>query len=81
MAFPDSTVEAEWRIAGGECECILTTHGHPFRCGKELVWGNRGKESKGSWEVNYLDGDTNNNSIANCAILCRPCHSTNLPTS
>ena len=81
MAFPESVVESEWRVAVGECECKITTHGHPFRCGKELVWKNRGKVDKGGWEAHHLDGDTNNNAIANCAIFCWACHNASHPIS
>ena len=64
MAFPNDVVEAVWGIVKGECE----------NCGKAIVWENRGREGRGAWEAHYADNNSNNNSHANCKILCWDCH-------
>ena len=64
MAFPDSVVEDCWRIAYGNCE----------RCRKDLAWDNRGMMGEGAWEAHHTDGNTDNNALTNCKILCWPCH-------
>lgn len=74
MAFPDYVVEAAWRRAGGRCECERVTHDHGRRrCGKQLVWGNRGREGRGAWEAHHrVAGDPE--TLSNCEILCWSCH-------
>lgn len=64
MAFPDSVVEAVWQIVNGKCE----------KCGKQLVWDNRGREDRGAWEAHHIDGNPNNNTHSNCRILYWDCH-------
>ena len=44
------------------------------RCGEMLVWDNRGRVGTGCWEAHHIDGDSNNDSLTNCKILCWPCH-------
>ncbi len=79
MDFPDGTVESCWTIlwtmVGGVCECRKTTHGHNYQCAKQLVWENRGRTGQGAWEAHHIDGDPNNDYIANCQIICWDCHS------
>jgi hypothetical protein len=74
MAFSDSILEQAWKRAGGKCECKRWTHIHNvMRCGKELVFTNRGKEGQGRWEARRFDktaGDT----LSNCEILCADCY-------
>ncbi len=73
MYSSDSVLEA-WKRAGGKCECKRWTHSHNVaRCGKELVWENRGKAGDGRWEArrsNNPGTDTPNN----YEILCSECY-------
>ncbi|MCK4395289.1 MAG: hypothetical protein KAW56_14310 [Candidatus Marinimicrobia bacterium] len=39
-------------------------------CGKILTKGNFGKGTKGAWEAHHIDGDPDNNNLANYACLC-----------
>ncbi len=68
MAFPDRTVEVEWQVVNGKCE----------KCGKALVWENRGRTGPGAWEAHHKDGNPDYNSILNIQILCWPCHESTL---
>jgi hypothetical protein len=43
------------------------------RCGKDLVWGNRGKEGQGRWEARRIDRPGTDTS-ANYEILCVDCN-------
>lgn len=66
MAFSSSVLETAWKKASGQCE----------RCGKQLVWDNRGREGRGRWEAHHktsvaADGS---DSLSNCEILCFDCH-------
>lgn len=75
MAFPESVVKEAWKRARGECECERDQHSHRGkRCGKQLVWENRGKDgARGCWEAHHKvagGGDT----LSNCEILCCDCH-------
>ena len=74
MAFPENVVEQAWKRAGGKCECKRWPHKHnPVRCGKELVYANRGREGQGRWETHHVSpkfGDT----LYNCEILCADCY-------
>ena len=76
MAFSHATVLQAWTRADGACECRRRTHGHPYvRCGKELVWANRGRSSgRGAWEAHHSSA-TGGDGLANCQILCWDCHS------
>lgn len=74
MAFFDEVVAQAWKRAGGRCECRRTTHNHPYvRCNKELVWENRGRESRGAWEAHHISS-TGDDTLSNCEILCWDCH-------
>lgn len=64
MSFSPDTVNKAWDRAKGKCE----------RCSKTLVKTNRGREGEGAWETHHRDGDSNNNNLSNCEILCWSCH-------
>lgn len=74
MAFTEETVKKAWNRADGKCECNRASHEHSGRCSDLLVWGNRGREGLGAWEAHHKDGNSNNDSLANCEILCWECH-------
>ena len=73
MPFSDDTVEAAWERSGEQCECRNTSHFHGVRCGKELDWGDRGRDDEDSWEAHHID-DPDDDSLSNCHILCWECH-------
>jgi len=78
MAFSDETVLQAWRRAGGRCECRRISHNHPnIRCGKTLVWENRGREGWGAWEAHHINSNGEDD-LSNCEILCWDCHSRTL---
>jgi hypothetical protein len=74
MALSEKVIEQAWKRAGGKCECKRWSHKHSIvRCGKELVFSNKGKAGQGRWEVRQIDklaGET----VANCEILCADCY-------
>ena len=74
MSFPESVVRQAWNSAGGRCECTRENHGHYGRCGKQLVWENRGRETgRGDWEAHHrVAGGPD--VASNCEILCWDCH-------
>jgi hypothetical protein len=81
MAFSDGVVWACWKRAGGQyppqssnCECQRVTHDHnSYRCNKQLVWENRGREGRGAWEAHSISGK-HLDSMSDCLILCWNCH-------
>lgn len=74
MTFSDETVKSVFDIVGGECECRRESHNHPeIRCGKKLVWENRGREGHGAWEAHHINAN-GGDGCANCEILCWDCH-------
>lgn len=78
MAFSEETVLQAWRRAGGRCECRRTSHNHlNIRCGKTLVWENRGREGWGAWEAHHINSNGGDD-LSNCEILCWDCHSRTL---
>jgi len=70
--FARETVMRAWMRAEARCECKRMMHGHSGRCTKALVWGNRGREARGAWEVNNRD-NRSDTSLSNCEILCWNC--------
>jgi len=78
MAFSKTTVDAAWKRADGKCECRRSTHNHPYtRCGKTLVYENRGKDgARGAWEAHHKTAVSSGGSdaLSNCEILCVDCH-------
>lgn len=62
MSFPSYIIEQAWQRAGGRCE----------ECKKKLVWSNRGRNGRGSWEPHHIWPQANGggNSLANCSVLC-----------
>ena len=77
MAFPESIVKKAWDRAGGKCECLRKTCGHPGRCNKQLVWDNCGKEGRrGAWEAHHRTAVASggDDTLSNCEILCIECH-------
>jgi len=80
--FPEDVVKRAWTRAGGCCECRRATHRHPYvRCGKELVWENRGRETgRGAWETHHIVSQEagGESTYSNCEILCWDCHSRTL---
>lgn len=82
MAFSEETVKQAWERSCGKCECRRASHEHHYkRCGKDLVFANRGRNSgRGDWEAHHITnvqsgGDDN---LSNCEILCWDCHSKTL---
>ncbi len=73
MAFPQSVIDAAWKRSGGRCECGRASHGHGKTCGKQLVYGNRGREGRGKWEGHHKWAD-GPDTLSNCEILCWDCH-------
>ena len=67
MSFSSSVLETAWKKAGGKCE----------RCGKQLVWDNRGRDGQGRWEAHHKTSVAAGGSdgLSNCEILCFECHS------
>ena len=79
MAFSNITVETCFNNAGGKCECTRSSPNHPWvKCGTRLVWENRNRSGKGAWETHHKDGNTDNDYLSNCEILCWDCHSRTL---
>ncbi len=64
MAFSLQTVQSAWNRAGGKCE----------RCGKQLVWENRGRSGRGCWEAHHKN-TSKGDELSNCEIVCFDCHS------
>ena len=63
MSFNEIDVNNAFIKAGRKCE----------RCGKQLVWENRGREGRGCWEAHHKNrsmGDI----PSNIEILCFECH-------
>ena len=74
MSFPEGEVSKAWQNAGGRCECERTTHAnHRGKCGKPLVWANRGREGVGAWEAHHRTAG-GLDVASNCEILCWDCH-------
>ncbi len=74
MAFSEETIKKAWQRADGKCECRRKSHNHLYgRCNKDLVWGNRGREDRGSWEAHHIDAN-GGDILSNCEILCWNCH-------
>lgn len=75
MAFSDAVVEQAWIRAGGNCECLRTTHGHIGRCNKLLLKTFRGdRDRMYGWEAHSRSG-LHLGSVSDCEILCYdPCH-------
>ncbi len=78
MVFSDDTIKRAWQSAGGQCECRRIAHDHPYiRCGRDLVWENRGREAaRGAWEARHIHSVQSGGSdaLSNCEILCWECH-------
>lgn len=76
MAFSDETVTDAWDRADGKCECKRLLHDHNGVCGKQLSWGNRGREGRGAWEAHHRTSVASGggNTLSNCQILCWDCH-------
>ena len=65
----DDTIEQErFERQGGHCAC----------CDKELVWESSKPGGRGAWHAHHIDGNSKNNALANCAVVCinetRNCH-------
>jgi len=71
--FARETVMRAWLRAGSRCECRRMAHGHAGRCNRQLVWSNRGRDTRDAWEVDTR-GNRSDSSLSNCEILCRECH-------
>jgi hypothetical protein len=63
MAFSAKVIGDAWRRAKGCCE----------RCGKKIVWDNRGREDRGCWEAHHKSAN-DQDVLSNCEILCFDCH-------
>ena len=78
MSFSDDVVSRAWERANGCCECTRIGCGHSGRCGKRLVWGNRGKHGeRGAWQAHHITAQSkpsSTDSLSNCEILCLDCH-------
>jgi len=66
MTFSADTVKKAWDRQGGRCAV----------CNKKLVWSNRTKGKRGSWQPHHRkprkDGGTD--TLGNCVLLCTNCH-------
>ncbi|MDM8000775.1 MAG: hypothetical protein QUS33_12515, partial [Dehalococcoidia bacterium] len=63
MEFADGVVKAAWDRQGGRCA----------KCGRWLIWGQRGRESMtGAWQPHHKDpaAGSNRDAVANCVIFC-----------
>ena len=60
MGFPKEVAQDRFVKQGGRCAC----------CGKLLVSRNRDLGSQGAWHAHHIDGDTDNNVLSNCAVVC-----------
>ena len=63
MEFADGVVKAAWDRQGGRCA----------KCGRWLVWAQRGRESiTGAWQPHHRDpgNQDKRNALANCIIFC-----------
>lgn len=62
MTFDDDVIDRAWDRAKNQCEC----------CRKELVWSNRGRIGRGSWEAHHRKPKSHGgtNYLGNCVILC-----------
>jgi hypothetical protein len=48
----DETIENAWMRAHARCECRRASHGHLGRCGRFLLWADRGLGSREcAWEA------------------------------
>ena len=76
MAFSEETVRAAWERSRHWCECRRPGHFHDSRhCPHMLFWERRGKgDAAGSWEPHHLH-HPEDDSLANCEILCTHCGS------
>ena len=74
MAFSNETIELAWRKADGRCECRRKRHKHPYGwCPNRLVKGKRARAGEGAWEAHHKVANRGDG-LANCEILCWPCH-------
>ena len=71
MAFSAGIVKHRFHLEGGECEI----------CGRRLAWLGRGKPGVGMWQAHPKDGNPDNNTLANCEIICWPCRIVAFPDS
>lgn len=71
--FPEFVVLQAWYRSQGSCECELLKCIHQGQCGSSLVWNYRGVDIPGGWEAHHRDS-TGLGTLANCQILCQPCH-------
>lgn len=73
--FSDKTIKEGWQRAEGKCECRLVFHEHiGGRCGKTLVWKNRGKDAEGGWEAFCRSKICVDDELWNLEILCWQCY-------
>ena len=74
MAFSENVVTQAWNNANATCECRRSSHNHSYiRCGKHLVWNNRGRIGRGAWEAHHINSN-GGDVLSNCEILCWECH-------
>ncbi len=76
MSFPEDVVLEAWRRARGRCQCKRRSHSHIFpHCDRRLLWENQkdGDESPHSWFAYHKDHESDNDTLANCEILCWSC--------
>lgn len=76
MAFSNTVVYEAWNRARGRCECRRKSHNHAVPCGKQLSFGNRGREGPGKWEAHHRVSVAvgGSDALSNCEILCWDCH-------
>ena len=73
LEFSEAIIKEAWERAGGKCECVRVSHAHPYgRCGKSLVWANRGRDWEGGW-MPYCRDASAGDVVANCKIICSVC--------
>lgn len=74
--FAPEEVRNTFDNVGGQCMCERADcDGHTGRCSKKLTWGKRGGWSDSdAWQVDHKNGDSSDNRLANCQVLCSECH-------
>jgi len=70
MAFSETTKQAAFDRAGGQCECrrLSCTVHKTVRCGTKLT--------AGRWHAHHVTAVAagGSDSLSNCEALCIPCH-------
>lgn len=69
MAFSDAVKDAAFKNSGGQCECVRTSHNHPFRrCSAKVT------RHSAEYHHKTADAAGGPDTLANCEVLCVTCH-------